>query len=121
MHMHCKTQSKQRREQCKRHAIPGATVCRMHGAKTPRGPDLPQFKSGRYSNFLPTRLAATYRNAAKDPELLSLHSEIALLDARMAELLGRVDTGESGALWGTLQKEWATCRRCTGPSPRLTY
>jgi hypothetical protein len=82
----------------------------MHGGKIPRGPALPQFKSGRYSKFLPAQMAAKYRDATKDPELLSLRSELALLDARTAELLGRMDTGESGAMWEALQQAWAAFR-----------
>jgi hypothetical protein len=109
--MQCNAKSKRSQQRCRRHATPGMAVCRIHGGKTPKGPALPQFRTGRYSKFLPARMAATYRAAAQDPELLSLRSEIALLDARIAELLGRVDTGESGALWNTLQKEWAAFRR----------
>jgi hypothetical protein len=86
-------------------------VCRMHGGKTPKGPALPQFRTGKFSKVLPVRLAAAYREAAKDPELLSLRSEIALLDARIIELLGRAETGESGALWDALQHAWAQFRR----------
>lgn len=96
-------------------------MCRIHGGKTPKGPALPQFRTGRYSACLPVRMTATYRDAAKDPELLSLRSEIALVDARIAELLGRVDTGESGALWGALQREWEAFRqyRASGNGPRM--
>jgi hypothetical protein len=55
------------------------------------------------------------------PELLSLRSEIALVDTRIAELLGRVDTGQSGAIWDALQKEWATFRlhRASGDIPKM--
>ena len=79
--------------------------CRMHGGKTPTGPALPQYKHGRYSQVLPARLAGRYQEAAQDTALLELRSEVALLDARLADLLMRVDTGESGALWRALA-EW---------------
>jgi hypothetical protein len=93
----------------------------MHGGKSLIGPAVGTYKTGRYSRFLPARLAATYRAAQKDPELLSLHSEIALLDARIAELLARVDTGESGAMWGTLKKEWQEFLlvRASGDIPKM--
>src|SRR4051812_32142589 len=81
--------------------------CRMHGGATPRGPALPQFKHGRYSRSLPTRLAAQYEAAQSDPVLMELRDEIALNDARLADLLGRVDTGESGSLWGAAAKAHA--------------
>ena len=39
-----------------------------------------------------------------DPALLELRGDIALTDARLADLLGRVDSGESGALWARLMQ-----------------
>jgi hypothetical protein len=119
--MQCRAKSKRSQRRCRRHATPGAAVCRMHGGKTPRGSASIHFRTGRHSKFIPARLAAKYRDATKDPELLSLRSELALLDARTAELLGRVDTGESEALWDTLQKEWAAFRRsrALGDVPKM--
>jgi hypothetical protein len=80
----------------------GMEVCRMHGGKSLRGPAHPNFTTGRYSTVLPTRLLARYRAAEKDAELTSLRSELALVDAHLADLLTRVDTGESGARWQAL-------------------
>lgn len=51
-------------------------------------------------------MAEKYHAALKDPDLLSLKDEIASIDARLAELFARVDSGESGAIWATLRKEW---------------
>lgn len=73
--------------------------CYMHGGKTPAGPALPQFHTGKYSKFLPARLTERYGEALTDSNLLALREEVSLLDARLADVLGRVDTGESGALW----------------------
>lgn len=86
---------------CKARAMDNGR-CRIHGGKTPRGPALPQFRDGRYSKYLPARLAARYQEARTDGELLALREEIALTDARLGDLLARVDTGESGALWQQL-------------------
>lgn len=77
----------------------GYEVCQVHGGATPRGAALPQFKHGRYSKSLPARLAARYAASASDPRLLELNQEIALVDARLEDMLARVDTGESGAIW----------------------
>jgi predicted nucleic acid-binding protein len=52
-----------------------------------------------------------YDQARADEELLFLREEIALLDSRLADLLQRVDTGESGALWANLTKVWADLQR----------
>jgi Flp pilus assembly protein TadD len=89
-------------EQCKRRAVTGMKVCQVHGGATPRGIASPHYKTGRYSKVLPTRLAARYAEAEHDPQLLELRSEISLTDARLADLLVRVDSGESGALWQAL-------------------
>ena len=89
-------------EPCKANAITGKRVCRVHGGMTPSGIASPHYKDGRYSKVLPTRLAARYSEAQRDPALLELREDVALLDARLADLIARVDTGESGALWQSL-------------------
>jgi hypothetical protein len=76
--------------------------CRLHGGLSPAGIASGTYKDGRYSKVLPTRLAARYAEAEHDPQLLELRSEISLTDARLADLLARVDSGESGALWQAL-------------------
>jgi hypothetical protein len=73
--------------------------CRMHGGASLRGVASPTFKHGRFSKYLPVRLAARYREALADPELLKLNHEIALIDARLQDVLTRIDSGESGAAW----------------------
>ena len=77
--------------------------CRLHGGKSLSGIASATYKTGRYSKVLPTRLAARYAEAQHDPALLEMREDVALLDARLADLLGRVDTGESGAIWRNLQ------------------
>jgi hypothetical protein len=72
----------------------------MHGGTTPSGIASPHFKDGRHSKVLPTRLAAQYDAAQRDPDLLNLKHEIALVDARLAELVERIDLDGAGALWG---------------------
>jgi hypothetical protein len=104
--MRCTAKAKQRQAQCRLPAVPGMAVCRFHGGKTPRGPASKTFQTGRYSKFLPARLLARYREAEADPELTSLRSELALVDARLMDLLTRVHTGESVALWRALRKAY---------------
>ncbi len=87
---------------CKQPALPNGR-CHYHGGKSLGGLASPTFKHGRYSRVLPARLAARYDEATTDPALLELRADVALLDARLADVLSRVDTGESGALWTTLQ------------------
>lgn len=92
---------------CKNHTLPGSRRCRMHGGKTPRGASLPQTTHGRYSQYLPDRLKDRYLAAEADNELLNLRSDMALVESRIADLLQRVDTGESGAIWKALRKTYS--------------
>jgi hypothetical protein len=105
--MQCKAFSRRNQQQCRNHAMKGLQVCRMHGGKTPRGPASANYKDGRYSRFLPARMFAAYRTAEHDPKLMELRQDIALLDARMIDVLKRVDTGEAGSIWVALQAAWA--------------
>jgi hypothetical protein len=109
--MRCRATSKRSQERCKRWATPGREVCRMHGGRTLMGLAAPRLKTGRYSKFLPTRLAADYERAAHDPELQALRHELAVVDARIADLLRRVDTGEAGERWQHARTAWQTLKR----------
>lgn len=98
---------------CEAWAMEGRDRCRMHGGGSPRGMDSPQTIHGRYSKDLPTHLAARFKASMDDPDVLNLTSEIALLDSRIGELLGRVYTGESGQFWRELKalfKQWDNTR-----------
>lgn len=77
--------------------------CRIHGGSTPVGMVHHNYTDGKYSSILPRRLLAKYNEAVEDPNLLAMNQEIALIDARMSDLLSRVDTGESGQLWGMIR------------------
>lgn len=99
----CTAKSKRSGERCRREATPGAKVCASHGSKSLKGVQSPSFKTGAYSKA-PERLLANFQAALQDPELLGLHEDIAMIDARIADLMARVDSGESGALWKELRE-----------------
>ena len=80
--------------------------CRLHGGSTPNGFALPYTKSGRYSKYLPTRLAGRYEEAIADGELLALRDEIGLLDARISQVVSALNTGESREAWAALSSVW---------------
>lgn len=86
-------------EPCKAYAIVGRTKCKNHGGLTPRGAASPHFKTGRYSKDLPTRLAARMQDALTDPKLLDLTEDVALLQARLGEVLEQTERGDVAALW----------------------
>src|SRR3954452_17185048 len=86
---------------CRTRPMPNGR-CRMHGGKSLAGAASPAFKTGRHSTYLPVRLLAGYQEAERDPELLALRDEIALIDSRLADVLSRVDSGESSRIWRSL-------------------
>jgi hypothetical protein len=71
----------------------------MHRGGAVSGIAHPQFKHGRHSKYLPVRLAERYQEALADPELLTMRHELALVDARLAELLERINHADSEQLW----------------------
>jgi len=106
----CSARSKGSGDQCRLPALPGRTVCRFHGGKSPRGVASPSFKHGRYSRSLTGTLAARYHEATTDPELLSVRDEIALLDARISEVLAKIPEREPGSSWRSLRSTFVSFR-----------
>src|SRR5215204_458912 len=92
--------------------------CRMHGGLTPRGTDLPQFKTGRYSRSLPDRMVERYRAALADEERHDLRDESALSETKVADLLSKMDRGESDELWIRLRTLEQQVRRASEAGER---
>lgn len=106
----CTAHSKRSGLPCKNHAVTGYKVCRFHGAgNVHKGrPGGRPRTSGRYSKYLPERLVERYEEAATDPELLAMRDDVALLDTRLADMLKRVESGESGKVWELLGSAYAS-------------
>ncbi len=64
--------------------------CRVHGGNQTSGVGHHLFKHGRYSKYVPKNLKRSYEESRRDPELLSLHDDLALVESREKELLGRL-------------------------------
>jgi hypothetical protein len=76
---------------CRAYAMPNGR-CTVHGGQTPNGIASPQYRHGRYSRYMPKALKKDYESALADTELLSLRDDVALLEARQAELLREMDS-----------------------------
>ncbi len=86
--------------------------CYFHGGASPApGPTHPNYKHGRLSKVLPPSLSRLYEEAKADPDLLSISSDVALLDTLQVEAAARIDTGESAANWRLLKKTWGELER----------
>ena len=81
---HCQVPVPKEGDRCRAHNHKGQTVLGFANPST---------KHGLASKDLPTRLRAQYEASLADPELLSHRSSIALLEARRAELVSRLDSG----------------------------
>lgn len=88
--------------------------CKMHGGMSLGGPASPRWKDGRYSRVLPSNLAERYEESRRDQELLALRDEIALLDSRLADLLGGLSSGGARKLWDSLQTAYDDLRNAMG-------
>jgi hypothetical protein len=65
----------------------------MHGGTTPAGVASPHYRHGRHSRYLkdlPRDLRAGYKAALADPERTGLADELAVLEARVGQLLRRL-------------------------------
>lgn len=92
----------------------------MHGGKSLRGISHPNYTNGAQSRYmLPLRMRESYNNALSDPKLLELKGEIALIHARAVDLVGRVDSGESGHLWKQLAEAYRDLETAEGKAEQL--
>lgn len=102
----CTANSKRTHERCKREACEGRKTCKWHGGTVPVGPAHHAFKHGRRSKYMPTRMMDDFMASDEDSELLSMREEIRMLDARLNDVLQRVDSGEAGKHWKRFNDTW---------------
>lgn len=118
----CHALSKRSRERCWRPACRGRDVCRMHGGTAPRSPMENSRWMGSQGNGLSAaaraRAAAMpagplrerYLAAARDADLGDLRADLALAEARVVELTGRLKSGPTADLWDDLRSTYQRVR-----------
>ena len=101
---------------CPNYPVNGSTRCRLHGGKSLKGIAHPNWKGGknpeRLVDVLPERLKEAGTRAARDPTLGSLRGQMAVLEARLVELLDNIDTEASGKIWEFLGEALNDRERC---------
>lgn len=101
----CQAKRSDGKTHCAAWAVHGRRVCRVHGGMSPEpGPGHPSFKHGRYSKVVPRGIATLYHAGLRDPNLLDMNDELAMLDARAGQLLNRASQGESEGRWVQVQE-----------------
>lgn len=102
---------------CHNYPMAGSARCRMHGGKNLRGIAHPNWQGGkrpeRLVESLPDRMKEAGIRAAEDPTLGALRGQMAVLEARLIDLLGKVDTEAAGQIWMLLGEALADRDRCT--------
>lgn len=88
--MQCKAKSKQSGQRCKKDAVDGGNVCHIHGGKSLKGVEHPNFKTGLYAKDTPQRLHDKAQRFI-DADPFDLVSELALMRTLLAEFLSRFE------------------------------
>jgi len=102
----CGARSKRTGNPCQQPAMPNGR-CRLHGGKTPSGPASPNFKHGRYSKVkLPDGFLEKFEEQKNDTELLAISEDIMLLNARLVELLEKINNEESEERWAKTKEQY---------------
>jgi hypothetical protein len=84
----CTARSKRSQVRCGNHALPGRTVCKFHGGRTP-------IKHGlRAKGGPPAHIAARIAELERDPKILDHRHNAAHLYAVCEDLLSKVKDGE---------------------------
>lgn len=74
---------------CKKPAMPNGR-CRLHGGKTPSGPDSVHFKHGRYASVFHFELANKFLAASEDKNPLDLLPELAVQRALLSQHIDKI-------------------------------
>lgn len=79
---------------CRKAAMPNGR-CRLHGGKTPSGPDSPHYRHGRYANVFKGQLAEKFSAAQGEEKPLDLLPELQVQRTLLAQYIERVSNKAS--------------------------
>jgi hypothetical protein len=85
--------------------------CRLHGGLTPKGIASPHFKTGRYcKDKIPGAIREGYERAIADPDRLAVYEEVAILHARVQQLLNRLPNMDTSHRFAQVAGAWKKLR-----------
>jgi len=85
----------------------------MHSGGALKGIASPAYKGKGFSKYgpaLPARMRKDFNDSLENGQLTN-NVEIALIEARLKDVLKRVELGETKAIWVALKEEWAQLLR----------
>ena len=88
---------------CRQTQVSNNGRCRLHGGGSLSGPAHPAYRHGRYWRVLPLVLQPGYAEADQDRNKLSMEPELAVLDARIGQLMTQLESGESSDAWSEIR------------------
>lgn len=91
----------------------GQVVCHYHGAGYPSKPGGRPPVTGRYSRHLPARLIQKYEEFLTDPDIVSLRSEMALIDTRISELVEQLEDASNQDAWLKIRQASSLLRKAS--------
>ncbi len=92
------------RQYCTLHPEPGRKDCRFHGGSTLVGIAHPLYEGKGLSRNLPTRMMEWYQASLDNPDILRSDHNIATVEARISELISRLEEFPSSEVWFDLVK-----------------
>lgn len=93
------------RRRCTNNPLVGKESCKFHGGRALSGTAHPNYQGKGFSTNMPTRLMEQVRLSINDPDLLNLTDDIAIVEAREAELIQRLRDHDYGTgVWDDLVK-----------------
>lgn len=103
----CTAIAKSTGKQCRNPARIGSDKCRTHGGNTPRGEASPNFKHGKFSDYMPERLVRIYQAVQEDEEHTILNRNIKLRETFIREKLAMIDDApDSAETWRDFKQVW---------------
>lgn len=79
--------------------------CKMHGGKSLRGIEHPNYKHGKASRYLPAGLVEKFEAIMADPDYVRQREQIAILDIMLMEQLTDWSEGGGGNIFVKLQQK----------------
>jgi len=74
-------------------------ACKFHGGMSLRGIEHPRFIHGRYSRYIPSNLAESYKKFRTDENRVSVEEELDLARMLLADQIAGIGDGASGKNW----------------------